>query len=91
MPMAMKVAAKTIGQDMVSVSPIGGGLSGEEIKKIKSDVLVENRDRKIESIVNGEEYKEMKIEDHKDYKEGKGPSGHLFYMDFKYEDKNKKD
>lgn len=83
-PIAMKIAAKTIGQDLVTVAPIGGGNSRDEIKKIKQEVKIENRDRKINAVIEGEEYKEMKPEDHPDYKESKGPSGQIFYLDFKY-------
>ena len=52
-----------------------------EMESIRQDVKIENRDRKIESIVEDKEFEEMKVEDHPDYK---GPSGQLFYMDFKY-------
>ena len=78
----MKIAAKTIGQDLVTVAPIGGGNSGDEMKKIKQEVKIENRDRKINAVIEGKKYKEMKPEDHPDYKESKGPTGHLFYLDF---------
>ena len=84
LPMAMKVAAQTIGTDLVSVMPIGGGNSGTEMESIRRDVKIENRDRKIESIVEDKEFEEMKVEDHPDYRKSKGPSGQLFYMDFKY-------
>ena len=84
LPMAMKVAAQTIGPDLVSVMPIGGGNSGTEMESIRRDVKIENRDRKIESIVEDKEFEEMKVEDHPDYRKSKGPSGQLFYMDFKY-------
>lgn len=84
LPIAMKIAAKTIGQDLVTVAPIGGGNSRDEMKKIEQEVKIENRDRKINAVIEGEEYKEMKPEDHTDYKESKGPTGHLFYLDYKY-------
>ena len=88
LPIAMKIAARTIGQDLVTVAPIGGGNSGDEMRKIEQEIKAENRERKIDAVVEGKEYKEMKPEDHPDYKESKGPSGHLFYLDFKYgEDK----
>lgn len=83
-PIAMKIAAKTIGQDLVSVAPMGGGNSGDEMKKIQQEVKIENRDRKIDALVEGKEYNEMKPEDHPDYIKPKGPSGQLFYMDFVY-------
>jgi hypothetical protein len=84
LPIAMKVSAQTIGTDLVAVSPIGGGNTPGELKEIREDVKIENRDRKIESVVEGKEFEEMKVEDHPDYVKPKGPSGQLFYMDFKY-------
>ena len=84
LPMAMKVSAQTIGTDLVSVAPIGGGNSGPEMESIRQDIKIENRDRKIESIVEDKEFEEMKVEDHPDYIKPKGPSGQLFYLDFQY-------
>ena len=84
LPIAMKVSAQTIGTDLVSVAPIGGGNSGSEMESIRQDIKIENRDRKIESIVEDKEFEEMKVEDHPDYIKPKGPSGQLFYLDFKY-------
>ena len=84
LPMAMKVSAQTIGTDLVTVAPIGGGNSGPEMESIRQDVKIENRDRKIESIVEDKEFEEMKVEDHPDYIKPKGPIGQLFYLDFQY-------
>jgi len=84
LPIGIKVAAQTIGTDLVTVAPIGGGNSGPEMESIRQDVKIENRDRKIESIVEDKEFEEMKVEDHPDYIKPKGPSGQLFYMDFIY-------
>ena len=84
LPIAMKVSAQTIGTDLVSVVPIGGGNTPDELKEIREDVKIENRDRKIEAVVEGKEFEEMKVEDHPDYIKPKGPSGQLFYLDFKY-------
>jgi len=84
LPIAMKIAAQTIGQDLVSVAPMGGGNSGDEMKKIKQEVKIENRDRKIDALVEGKDFEEMKPEDHPDYIKPSGPSGQLFYMDFVY-------
>ena len=84
LPMAMKVSAQTIGTDLVSVAPIGGGNTSDKLKEIREDVKIENRDRKIESIVEDKEFEEMKVEDHPDYRKPKGPSGEIFYMDFIY-------
>ena len=84
LPIAMKVSAQTIGTDLVSVAPIGGGNSGTEMESIRQDVKIENRDRKIESIVEDKEFEEMKVEDHPDFRKSKGPLGQLFYLDFQY-------
>lgn len=84
LPMAKQIFAKTIGLDIVPVMPIGGGNSGPEMESIRQDVKIENRDRKIESIVEDKEFEEMKVEDHPDYKESVGPRGELFYLDFQY-------
>jgi hypothetical protein len=84
LPIAKQIFAKTVGLDIVPVIPIGGGNSGPEMESIRQDVNRENRDRKIESIVEDKEFEEMKIEDHPDYVKPKLPSGQLFYLDFKY-------
>jgi hypothetical protein len=84
LPIAKQIFAKTVGLDIVPVVPIGGGNSGPEMESIRQDVKIENRERKIESIVDGKEFEEMKVEDHPDYVKPKLPSGQLFYMDFKY-------
>lgn len=84
LPMAMKVSAQTIGTDLVSVAPMGGGNSGDEMDAIRKEVKSENRDRKIDSLIENKEFEEMKVEDHPDYIKPKVPSGQLFYLDFKY-------
>jgi hypothetical protein len=84
LPIAKQIFAKTVGLDIVSVAPIGGGNSGPEMESIRQDVKIENRDRKIESIFEDKEFEEMKVEDHPDYKESVGPRGDLFYLDFQY-------
>jgi len=84
LPIAKQIFAKTVGLDIVPVMPIGGGNSGTEMESIRQDVKIENRDRKIESIVEDKEFEEMKVEDHPDYRKSKGPSGQLFYLDFQY-------
>lgn len=85
LPIAMKITAQTIGMDLLSVHPIGGGNTSDEIKKIKAEVKAENRDRKLDSILGESTYEEMKIEEHSDYKKGSTPSGDLYYIDFKYD------
>ena len=83
LPMAMKISAKTIGMDLVSVQPMPHpGMSQEEVDRIEAEVKKENRDSKIESIIEGKDYKEMKPEEHPDWKPG--PKGNLYYMDYTY-------
>jgi len=83
LPVAMKLASKTIGLDIVSVQPLsapmGMGNSSEELERIKAEVKSKNREGKIESVLEGKEYKEKSIKDHPDYKEGG-----LFYLDYNY-------
>ena len=90
LPIAMKVAAKTLGQDL-------SGITDDELKEIKDRIKSENRDSKISSVLENTDYKEKKLEEDKEYKElmKKGgvkpmskPSSKLFYLDFKY-DENK--
>jgi len=83
LPMAKKIATQTIGLDLVTVKPMNspGGTSEETMSRIKAEVKAENRQRKIDNLLEGEEYKEMNITEHEDYN---GPTGGLFYMDFVY-------
>jgi hypothetical protein len=67
LPIAMKVAAQTIGKDLISVQPMKAGISQEKMDQIAGEVKSENRERKIDSIVEGGEYQEMKVEDHPEY------------------------
>ena len=82
LPISMKVAAQTIGQDLVSVQPMSPGMSQEEIDRINAEIKKENRDGKIDAIVEGKDYKELKPEEHPDWKPG--PVGNLFYFDYQY-------
>jgi len=87
LPMARKVVAQTIGLDLVSVKPLASpGMSQEEVDRINNEVKKENRDGKIDALIEGKDFKEMKPEEHPDWKPGSRPQ--LFYMDFKYEPKN---
>jgi hypothetical protein len=90
LPMAMKISAQTIGMDLVSVQPMAGpgGMSKEERERIEAEIKQKNRDGKIDSLIEGTEYKEEKIEQHPDYKPGSG--GQLFYMDYTYGSTHKK-
>jgi len=83
LPVAKRIFAKTVGLDLVSVQPIGG-ISNDKLNEIKKEVKTENRDRKIDSIVEGKDFEEMKVEDHPDFKAGL-PKSDLFYMDYKYD------
>lgn len=86
LPMAMKVAAQTIGQNLVTVKPMPhSGMSQEEIDRINKEIKKENRDGKIDSIVEGKDYKELKPEEHPDW--NSGPIGSIFYLDYKYSHK----
>ncbi len=86
LPIAMKIAAKTLAMDLCFASK-------EEIDDVKSRVNSENRDGKIEAIIEGGEFTEKKLEDDEEYKKlmKKGvtplsaPSSNLFYLDFKYD------
>jgi len=85
--MVTRITARTIGTDVVSVQPMSSPYSNSEgFNKIIAETKTINRDKKLDSILNDEEYQEMKVEDHPDYplKLGKLVSGGLFYMDYKY-------
>ena len=88
LPMSMKIAAQTIATDLVAVKPIGGGNSSEEIRKIDAEIKAQNREGKIDAVIEDKEYVEKTREDHPLYEKGKGPLGVLMYMDFKYESSN---
>ena len=85
LPLVMKAAVRTISNDLIFASK-------EEIDEVKNRVQSENRDGKIEAIIEGGEFVEKKLEDDDEYKKlmKKGvtpmsaPSGQLFYLDFKY-------
>ncbi len=83
LPMSKKIVAKTVGLDIVSVKPMSspGGTSEETMERIKAEVKAENRERKINNILEGEDFKEMDITEHPDYN---GPLGNLFYLDYSY-------
>ena len=81
LPIAMRVAAQTIGQDIVTVKPMNFN-SEEEFEKMRSEVKSENRERKIDSLIKDKPFEEMKVEEHPDYISG--PIGKLLYLDFQY-------
>lgn len=80
-PMATRIVAQTVGLDLVSVVPLGSNTT-EELDRIKAEVEAENRDRKIDSVIEGQQYEEMKVNEHPDFVPG--PRGDLFYLDFCY-------
>jgi hypothetical protein len=90
LPMAMKISAKTVGLDIVSVKPMSGpgGMSKEERERIEAEVKQKNRDGKIDSLIEGTEYKEEKVEQHPDYRPGNCP---LLYIDYTYGDNSEKE
>jgi hypothetical protein len=82
LPIAMKISAQTIGQYLVSVQPMSPGMTQDEINRINAEVKKENRDGKIDSLIEGKDYKELKPEEHPDWRSG--PKGSLFYFDYQY-------
>lgn len=92
LPLAMKVASKTISSDLIFASQ-------EEIDEVKNKVKSENREGKIDAIIEGGEFIEKKLEDDEEYKRlmkkgvtpMSGPNGQLFYLDFKYGTGDEKD
>ena len=88
LPIAMRIAAQTIGQDLVSVKPMSGvGISIEEQMRIDQKIKQENRDRKIKSVMDDVEYVEKKVLTEEEYKEmgiKNPPKGNLLYIDYKY-------
>jgi len=90
LPIAMKISAQTVSLDLVPVQPMTGpgGMSKEERERIEAEIKQENRDSKIDALVEGTEYNEKEVEEHPDYKPGSG--GQLFYMDYTYGSTHKK-
>lgn len=84
LPIAMKVVVSTIGKDLVTVQPLGGGNSYDENQKINAEIKSENRDRKLNSILENATYDEMKREEHTDYKKSSYNPLPLLYMDMVY-------
>ena len=82
LPIAMRVAARTIGQDLVSVKPMDSFNTDEELERMKNEVKAENRERKIDALTENKDFEEMKVEEHPDYKTAPKPK--LFYLDFQY-------
>jgi hypothetical protein len=91
LPLAMKVSAKTIGLDLVSVNPIGGG-DPKLLEAAKSKVKATNRERQMDSILEEDKpFEPLKIEDTEEYKEYSkysGPKMDLLYIDYQYNNSN---
>lgn len=83
-PMIRKVFPQMVAHNVVPVSPLGGGLPGEEVRRIDTELKQENREGKIESIVEGKEYVEKTRQDHPDWIEPDGPKAGLLYLDYSY-------
>ena len=89
LPIAIKISAQTIGMDIVPVQPMSAplmGMSQEERERIEAEVKGENREGKIDALIEGKEYTEKKVEEHPDYK-----TGGLFYIDYTYGDNSEKE
>jgi hypothetical protein len=88
LPVAIKVAAKTIGLDLVSVNPIMGGGDPKLLEAAKNKVKSVNRERQMDSIIEDDKpFEPLKIEDTEEYKEYNkysGPKMGLLYIDFQY-------
>lgn len=92
LPIAIRVAATTLSQDIVTVVPMGGSIPMEKINEIENRLKSENRTSKLDSLIDDKEHIEKKLEDDSEYQELKkeiGPKGSLFYLDYKYEDNRK--
>jgi hypothetical protein len=91
LPLAMKVSAKTIGLDLVSVNPIGGG-DPKLLEAAKSKVKATNRERQMDSVLEEDKpFEPLKIEDTEEYKEYSkysGPKMDLLYIDYQYNNSN---
>ena len=70
LPMAVKIASKTISTDLVSVIPMSSGISHEKLKEIEIEIKQQNRESKIDSILEGKDHIEKTIKDHPDYVDG---------------------
>ena len=87
LPISMKIAAKTVGLDLVRVKPMGGGATKEEIKEVKRRIVASNRDKKIDAVINDGDFIPKKLEDEPEYKEVTSRGGSkmpLMYIDYKY-------
>jgi hypothetical protein len=60
----------------------------KSLNLFKDSIKQENRDLKIDSIVEGKEYTEKTIKDHPEYKPG--PKANLVYLDYTYGATNSK-
>jgi hypothetical protein len=76
-PIARAAMSRMISDELVSVGPLGSFNP-----KVEAEVKAINRQRKIESLIDNTEYKEMKPEEHPDYI--KTTKGEIFYLDYVY-------
>lgn len=82
LPMAMRVASQTIGNNLVSVQPLNS-ITSEKLNEIKSRTQIKNRDSKIDSIINNTHHIDLSIHDDEEYKLSM-PGSQLFYLDYTY-------
>ena len=84
LPIAMKVSAQTIANNIITVNPMSSpGMNSEEFERISREIREENINNKIESLLENKEYISKDNEDHPDWSPTSG-SGFLFYMDYTY-------
>lgn len=91
LPIAMKVAARTISQELVSVQPLGAlGIPSDKVGEIEKRLEQENREGKIDSVIDNKNFKEKTLEDDKEYKRLVKKYGtsriDLMYLDYIYGD-----
>lgn len=83
-----KIYASTIAEDLIPVCPMET-ISDIDYSRMRSEISIENRKNKIESIYNDSKYVEKKISDHIEYTKLSGalPSVDLMYFDCVYNEK----
>lgn len=86
-PIAKKVAAKTIGQDLVGVKPMSSpGMKNPELLEVaKNKLKITNRQIITDNLINNTSNPTIDIEDIKEYKDYLNSSGTgLIYSPFVY-------
>lgn len=70
-PIAQRIFAKSITQDLVPVQPMDSSFI--TLEQMERDVMLENRKRKLKSYLNNVEYVPMKIQEHDRYNQYNRP------------------